>query len=280
MRVAFISDIHANLIALEAVLGAIKKHHPERIISLGDQVNLGPCPRETLALLRSENVTCLHGNHERYILSVMAGDPAYSGANFNSLRYNAQLLAAEDITFPKELQLTPSILCTHAMPEDDRFPMYDVEKAFPDLAARRPDQPLHVICGHGHNPTTYAFDRLTLHSIGAVGCMDDGIPGAAPYVIAQADARGLALRPYYAAYDPSAIRPMFKRSGMPDFCPIMARIACMQMTHNHDFLVDFVSRALALSRARGESQVSEATWQEADRRYPWADGLTAAAFWK
>ena len=65
MRVALISDIHSNLPGLEAVLKAIKKHRPERIISLGDQVNLGPLPLETLGLLHAEGVTCLHGNHER-----------------------------------------------------------------------------------------------------------------------------------------------------------------------------------------------------------------------
>ena len=41
--IALIADIHANLLAAEAVLSDIhKKHRPDRIISLGDQVNLGP----------------------------------------------------------------------------------------------------------------------------------------------------------------------------------------------------------------------------------------------
>ena len=42
MRVALISDIHSNLPGLEAALSAVKRHHPERIISLGDQVNNVP----------------------------------------------------------------------------------------------------------------------------------------------------------------------------------------------------------------------------------------------
>ena len=48
MRIALIADIHSNIIALEAVMKAVKKHSPDMIFSLGDQVNLGPCPRETL----------------------------------------------------------------------------------------------------------------------------------------------------------------------------------------------------------------------------------------
>ena len=92
MRIALLSDVHANLPALEAVLRGIREKSPDKILSLGDQINLGPLPAETLALLRSEGVVCLSGNHERYVLSVLRGDSAYDGANFESLRFQAQYL--------------------------------------------------------------------------------------------------------------------------------------------------------------------------------------------
>ena len=282
MRIAFLSDVHANLPALEAVLGAIKKHQPERIISLGDQVNIGPCPRETLALLRSEGVECLHGNHERYILSVMKSDPAYSGANFHFLRHNARLLKPEEITFPETIRLSDSILCTHAMPGDDRFPVFNPEQALPKLREVNAalEQPLHILCGHGHNPTFYSFSRLSVHSIGSVGCMDDGVPGTAPYVIAEIEKDDMSLRPYYAAYDTKRLPALFEASGLKDCCPIMARIALTQMTYNVDVIVDFVAAASALSKAKGEQHISQPTWEEADRQFRWADGLSTPEFWK
>ena len=57
--IALIADIHANLLAAEAVLSDIhKKHRPDRIISLGDQVNLGPAPRDTpAASFRKRNLS-------------------------------------------------------------------------------------------------------------------------------------------------------------------------------------------------------------------------------
>ena len=105
MRIALVADIHSNIAALEAVMKDIKKHSPDRIISLGDQVNLGPCPRETMDLLKAEGVTCLHGNHERYILAAMDNHPGYAGANFNGLRFNASLLTREEITLEKTLEI-------------------------------------------------------------------------------------------------------------------------------------------------------------------------------
>lgn len=279
MRIALIADVHSNILALEAVMKAVKKHHPDRIISLGDQVNLGPCPKETLALLHQEGVTCLHGNHERYILSAMAGDPAYAGANFGSLRFNASMLRAEEITFPQALEIEGATFC-HAMPGDDRFPVFDAEKALPLLRAMTFDRPTHIFCGHGHNPTHIQLRHLTIDSIGSVGCMDDGVPGTAPFAILTIENGQTFLRPYYVAYEVKGMRDLFIRSGMADYCPIMAHMICLQMTNNIDILVGFVKKALALSRARGEEAISAKTWQDADAAYPWPDGMSTAAFWR
>lgn len=279
MRIGLIADIHSNLPALEAVLRDMKKHAPDIVISLGDQVNLGPSPRETLALLKEEHVTCLHGNHERYILSSMAGDPQYAGANFASLRFNAALLTKEDISFPMEMTIEGVTFC-HAMPGDDRFPVFDEEKAIPLLEQRTFDRETHIICGHGHNPTHIVLPRFTLHSIGSAGCMDDGVPGSAPYTVLTLKKGCVFLRPYAAQYDTKSIHSLFVRSGMTDYCPIMAHIACLQMQTNTDHLVPFVQRAQAMSIARNETSISMQTWQDEDAAYPWPDGLSTADFWK
>jgi len=279
MRIALISDVHSNIVALQSVMKAIKQHSPDIILSLGDQVNLGPCPKETLALLKAEGVTCLHGNHERYILSAMAGDPGYAGANFASLRYNASLLTPEEITFPKEMEFGGVTFC-HAMPGDDRFPVFDPALALPKLREMHFEKPTHIICGHGHNPTHIRHGNVTIDSIGAVGCMDDGVPGTAPYAILTLEHGQAMLRPYYVAYETRHIKEIFKASGMADFCPIMAHISCMQMTHNQDFLVPFVERAQAMSKARAETHISEQTWRDMDEIFAWPDGRNTTQYWK
>jgi len=277
MRIALIADIHSNLPALEAVLRAAKGHAPDQIVSLGDQVNLGPCPRETLALLRAEGVTCLHGNHERYILAAMAGDPGYDGANFASLRFNAGLLTPPEITFPEALRVEGATLC-HAIPGDDRFPVFDLAQAVPRLRAMRLTG--HILCGHGHNPTHIRLEKLTVDSIGSVGCMDKGAPGTTCYVIADIERDWVGLRPYTIAYDTSALPGLFRAGGMADFCPVMAHIACLQMMHNEDYLVRFVAMARVMSAERGEQAITEQTWRDADARFDWPDGVGTAAFWR
>lgn len=279
MRIALIADVHGNLPALETVMQAVKKHSPDMILSLGDQVNLGPCPRETLALLRAENAVCLHGNHERYLLSVMAGDPGYEGANFDAARFQAGLLTREAITFPHTLEIEGATFC-HAMPGDDRFPVFDADKALPLLRAMRFDRSTHVFCGHGHNPTHIRLGNLTIDSIGSAGCMDDGVPGAAPFAILTIERGQTFLRPYAAAYRTDGLRALFRRSGLAEACPVMAHIVCLQMMYNTDHLLGFVHSALKLSAARGEAAISRNTWLCTDAAYPWPDGVGTAAFWR
>lgn len=279
MRIGLIADVHSNILALEAVLSEMKRHAPDRIISLGDQINLGPCPKETLALLNAENVTCLHGNHERYVLAAMDNDPNYAGTNFASLRYNASLLTKEEITFPWTLEIEGVTFC-HAMPDNDRFPVFETREAMPLLRGMRFDTPTHIICGHGHNPTHYSMGNLSIDSIGSAGCMDDGVPGTTPYAILDIEHGETGLRPYYTSYDTGPMRERFLKSGMAEYCPIMAHIICLQMMHNKDYLLRFVRQASALADERGEQTISTQTWSDVDNAFPWPDGISTAEFWR
>lgn len=68
MRIAFVSDIHGNFTALEAVLTDIKRQNVDQLICLGDTVSLGPQPQEVLETLRVLNVVTIKGNHDQAIL--------------------------------------------------------------------------------------------------------------------------------------------------------------------------------------------------------------------
>ena len=280
MRIALLSDIHANPLALKAALDDIRKRRsPDRIISLGDQVNFGPAPRETLSLLADYGVVCLHGNHERYVLSAMAGDPAYDGANFSCVRFSAERLRREEITFPMTLDMDGVIFC-HAMPDDDRFPVWDPEKALPLLREMTFDRPTHIICGHGHNPSYIRAGNVTIDCIGAVGCMDDAPAGVTIYTMLTLDRGGAALQPFVVPYDTRPLKAMFRTSGLAAYCPVMARVACCEMTDNVDYLMPFAALASRIARERGETQISRAALLAADAVFPWPGGVGTADYWR
>src|SRR5262249_34323072 len=67
VRLALISDVHANLEALEATLADIARRSADRIVCLGDIVGYNTNPAECIALLRQVRCPCLAGNHDRAV---------------------------------------------------------------------------------------------------------------------------------------------------------------------------------------------------------------------
>ena len=65
--IAFISDIHGNLPALQAVLGDITEQGVSEIICLGDVVGYGGQPAECVELLQERGIATLKGNHDAVV---------------------------------------------------------------------------------------------------------------------------------------------------------------------------------------------------------------------
>lgn len=68
MRVALISDIHGNEVALRAVLASIREVGVDQIVCLGDVATLGPCPAFVFSTLRDLQCPCILGNHDAFLL--------------------------------------------------------------------------------------------------------------------------------------------------------------------------------------------------------------------
>jgi putative phosphoesterase len=75
-RIALVSDIHGNAIALRAVLRSIEQRGADEIVCLGDVATLGVAPAEVVDTLRELGCRCIMGNHDDYLL-----DPGLSDAH-------------------------------------------------------------------------------------------------------------------------------------------------------------------------------------------------------
>ena len=66
MKIGIITDIHNNIVALDAVLKAFEDACCDRVICCGDIIGIGPRPEETVSRLMSVlNLTCVRGNHRK-----------------------------------------------------------------------------------------------------------------------------------------------------------------------------------------------------------------------
>jgi len=68
MRVALISDLHGNRVALQAVLRDIERRPVDRIVCLGDVATLGPAPDRVVETLAELGCLCILGNHDEFLL--------------------------------------------------------------------------------------------------------------------------------------------------------------------------------------------------------------------
>ncbi len=158
MRVAFFSDIHANLPALEAALADARERGALHLINLGDVVGYGPQPVECLARIREVASGNVLGNHDAAACGLL--DPALFNPFARETAQRASL--ALDAEAKAWLRARPYILegdgfaCCHAgFEEPERFHYVETkEDAEPSFAAL-PDVPLLVL-GHTHIPCLFA----------------------------------------------------------------------------------------------------------------------------
>ncbi len=125
MRIAFISDIHGNLNALEAVLADLQTQKVDEIICLGDTITLGPQPKEVLNILRNLNCTLINGNHDGAVLNPEHAEQfEITEYLVPDLYWCREKLTEEDFDFIRSFKATHelvfpngvSTLCFHGSP--------------------------------------------------------------------------------------------------------------------------------------------------------------------
>ena len=70
IKIAIISDVHGNCVALKRVLEDAEKSGAEEYVFLGDLVNDFPMGNETLELVKSKTENVLRGNKEQYLIEL------------------------------------------------------------------------------------------------------------------------------------------------------------------------------------------------------------------
>ena len=105
MRIAIISDIHANLQALEKAFEIIDAKEIDHVYCLGDIVGYGADPNDCIAMLRDRGVLCIIGNHDKAVLDVSMA------VNLNryaraAIEWTARQLKPEHIEFLSHLPYT------------------------------------------------------------------------------------------------------------------------------------------------------------------------------
>jgi len=230
VRIAFLSDVHANLPALCAALATARRLGAASVIAAGDLVGSGPHPVEVVRLLVQRGVRAIRGNVERKLLALGTGrrdltrrlDKPRAG----HLAWTAlQLGPAERewlAALPERLDLSldgVAVRVVHGSASSDLGCVYPsvTARALPALAGE--PLPRVLVCGHTHVPFTRALAGVRVVNCGSVGRPADGDARGALALVdlaAPAPPRGRIVRFAYPVEE--TVRDLAAR-GVPGAVP-------------------------------------------------------------
>jgi predicted phosphodiesterase len=150
MQVAVISDVHANLHALEAVLAAIERQRPDAVWCLGDTVGYGPQPSRCCALVEERADLCLVGNHDLGSLGALPLDDFQPDAA-EVARWTGTVIDAASRRWLESLEpeaLADAAALYHASPRDPIWE-YVLTPESVEYALEESPRPI-VLVGHSH----------------------------------------------------------------------------------------------------------------------------------
>ncbi|ADJ13530.1 metallophosphoesterase family protein [Halalkalicoccus jeotgali] len=209
MRVGLISDVHANRVALSAVLEDMPP--VDHLFCAGDVVGYNPWPAECVEAVRERAVPTVMGNHDRAV----AEDAAF---RFNAMakagvEYASQELSEDQSEWlarlPEErTELEDRVKLIHGHPDDpDRYTY--PEEFGPDLL----EEEDLLVLGHTHIQGHAVYEEGIVCNPGSVGQPRDGDPRAA-YAVVDLEERSVEER--RVAYDIDRVIEAVAGVGLPE----------------------------------------------------------------
>ena len=239
MKILLLSDIHANIVALETIL----THAPayDAVWCLGDVVGYGPHPNECIARLRGLDALTLTGNHDQAVLDKLPLSEFRTGARV-ALEWTKRVLTSDSCDWlaarlPTQILPAYDVTLVHGSPREPIWEYIDSDRVaienFPFF------ETAFCFFGHTHRPILYRLERAKnlrteflpekrayllqpkmLLNPGSVGQPRDGDRRAAYAIF---DTASLILTHHRIEYDIAAVQRAMTNVGLPS--RLIARLA-------------------------------------------------------
>jgi putative phosphoesterase len=185
MKIAFISDIHGNLPAFEAVVQDFSREKVDSVVFLGDLVFYGLYPKECYDLLVSLKPSCcIKGNTDANLEELKTFNPVTDEEKrlYGNIVYCNERLsvkAKKDIAswpIAKRLEFKKhTIIACHGSPYHFKDHLSSGSKQLEKLRPKiEKEKVSHILCGHTHLGETFRIGDTNIVNVGAVGYSFDG----------------------------------------------------------------------------------------------------------
>ena len=251
MKIALISDVHANLPALEAVLSDIDEQKVDAVYCLGDLVGYAPWPNEVISVIRNRHIPTIAGNYD-YGVGRNSDDCGCAYKTDQEKEWGAQSISFTNDkitennraylnTLPAHIRLevgstdnTESMLFVHGSPRRINEYLYEDRPEKSLLRMMNSVNANIMAFGHTHKPYHKIIaDGISFRyavNIGSVGKPKDGDPRAC-YVILEwkelnfADKDTIRIEFQRVSYDVQKSAAAIEKSSLPNSFADMLRKA-------------------------------------------------------
>jgi putative phosphoesterase len=230
MRIAVLSDIHGNLLGLDACLTDLESQGgADGVVIAGDLCLDGPKPKKVLQRLEEIGAACIRGNTDRYLSEDTAGE-AFEPAELAQIAWTRREVGERWLSWLKELPFALRIgeddnqlLIVHANPKSDDehiWPDADeaaLERLIGDVGATA------IAFGHLHLHYVRVWRGKLLVNVASAGLPKDGDPRAG-YAIFTEREGGWQVKHRRVAFDTKRVATQLVDCGIPESAELIATL--------------------------------------------------------
>ncbi|HEX3368764.1 MAG TPA: metallophosphoesterase family protein [Candidatus Cybelea sp.] len=230
MRIAVLSDIHGNLLALDACLADLEAQGgADAVIVAGDLCLPGPKPKKVLQRLEELGAACIRGNKDRFLCDG-ASDGEHSAADVARIDWTRRELGERWLSWLRDLPFAMRIgeddnqlLIVHANPKNDEEHIWpDADEATLERLVGD-ERATTIAFGHLHLPYVRMWRGRLLVNVASAGVPKDGDPRAC-YAILTERAGGWEVKHRRVTFDVKKVATQLSDCGIPESAELIATL--------------------------------------------------------
>ncbi|WP_432663872.1 metallophosphoesterase family protein [Wukongibacter baidiensis] len=226
MKIALISDIHGNLIALREVLLDIENRNIDSMYCLGDLVGYGPFPNEVIDVMKEKGIPTVQGNYDEKVTKD-SNRSSLANDEIGNLSIKEQILiwtqdniSKENIkwleSLPEKIEVEVEgrkVLLVHGSPRRNNEYLYEGSTELDEIGEIIDVDVM--ACGHTHKAYHEIVNGIHMINSGTVGRPKDGSPDIT-YMIIDITDNNIETEMVKLEYDYEAVAKAIEDSDLPN----------------------------------------------------------------
>lgn len=272
MKLALLSDIHGNYIALEECLRYIDQNNFDGVAFLGDYITDCPYPQRTIRLIKQTiknyKTWCIRGNRENYMLNHRNHPDEWCyNSQYGNFLYTYTELQTDDLLFFENMPIAatvklencaPFVICHGSPGRINEMLLPNAENSHEWLHKIEAD---YLFCGHSHNHFIYSYEGKKLVNCGSVGFSENSQTYTQFLQIEFVNGKW-DINPILLPYDINRMLGDFKASGIYEKYHWWAILLAEFLKTGTNYPVAALNRASEIANSQN-MPLDEQHWQQA-----------------